>query len=146
MIQAVDRARERRRIHTRIRRKVGGTPERPRLAVYRTLKHIYAQVVDDRSGRTLVAASSVDSIALVQQRTVITRIVGVSVTAIADDGATASVTAEQLRRDIDPASGRPVETRVVQHVACRLVLDGGRWLVTEFRLLSEEPAGTTSQN
>ncbi|PYV16413.1 MAG: 50S ribosomal protein L18 [Acidobacteria bacterium] len=60
MIQAVDRARERRRIHTRIRRKVGGTPERPRLAVYRTLKHIYAQVVDDRSGRTLVAASSVD--------------------------------------------------------------------------------------
>jgi len=61
MIQGLDRARERRRIHTRIRRKVAGTAERPRLAVYRTLKHIYAQVVDDRSGNTLVSASSVDS-------------------------------------------------------------------------------------
>jgi large subunit ribosomal protein L18 len=60
MIQALDRARERRRIHARIRRKVAGTPQRPRLAIYRTLKHIYAQVVDDRSGSTLVSASSVD--------------------------------------------------------------------------------------
>ena len=48
------------RIHTRIRRKVKGTPERPRLAVFRSVKHIYAQVIDDRSGKTLVSASSVD--------------------------------------------------------------------------------------
>jgi len=46
------------RIHTRIRRRVKGTPERPRLAVFRSVKHIYAQVIDDHKGHTLVAASS----------------------------------------------------------------------------------------
>jgi large subunit ribosomal protein L18 len=46
------------RIHTRIRARVHGTAERPRLAVFRSLKHIYAQVIDDRQGHTLVAASS----------------------------------------------------------------------------------------
>ena len=46
------------RIHTRIRSRVHGTAERPRLAVFRSLKHIYAQVIDDRQGHTLVAASS----------------------------------------------------------------------------------------
>jgi large subunit ribosomal protein L18 len=46
------------RIHTRIRRKVKGTPERPRLAVFRSVKHIYAQVIDDTAGHTVVAASS----------------------------------------------------------------------------------------
>jgi large subunit ribosomal protein L18 len=42
----------------RIRKKVRGTPERPRLTVYRSLKHIYAQVIDDATGETLVAAST----------------------------------------------------------------------------------------
>jgi len=46
------------RIHTRIRRRVSGTGERPRLAVFRSVKHIYAQVIDDVTGHTLVAASS----------------------------------------------------------------------------------------
>ena len=46
------------RIHTRIRRRVRGTQERPRLAVFRSVKHIYAQVIDDGVGHTLVAASS----------------------------------------------------------------------------------------
>jgi large subunit ribosomal protein L18 len=46
------------RIHTRTRLKLRGSQERPRLAVFRSLKHIYAQVIDDREGRTLVAASS----------------------------------------------------------------------------------------
>ncbi|MBC7924637.1 MAG: 50S ribosomal protein L18 [Bryobacteraceae bacterium] len=46
------------RIHRRIRKKLSGTPERPRLAVFRSVKHIYAQVIDDTAGRTLAAASS----------------------------------------------------------------------------------------
>jgi|SRR5271169_4318003 large subunit ribosomal protein L18 len=46
------------RIHTRIRRKVQGTVERPRLAVFRSVKHIYAQLIDDRAGHTLLSASS----------------------------------------------------------------------------------------
>jgi large subunit ribosomal protein L18 len=48
------------RIHTRIRSRVRGNEERPRLAVYRSVKHIYAQVIDDRKGHTLVAAASTD--------------------------------------------------------------------------------------
>ena len=50
----------RKRIHNRVRTKVSGTTERPRLCVYRSLGHIYAQVIDDRTGKTLVSASSVD--------------------------------------------------------------------------------------
>jgi large subunit ribosomal protein L18 len=46
------------RVHNRIRIKVRGTGERPRLAVFRSLKHIYAQVIDDRRGHTVAAASS----------------------------------------------------------------------------------------
>jgi large subunit ribosomal protein L18 len=46
------------RIHLRIRKKVVGTEARPRLAVFRSLKHIYAQVIDDARGRTMAAASS----------------------------------------------------------------------------------------
>ena len=60
MIQKINRSKERLRIHTRIRKKVLGTPQRPRLCVYRSLGHIYAQVVDDLSGITLVSASSLD--------------------------------------------------------------------------------------
>ena len=52
------RRQRRQRIHARIRRKIAGTSERPRLAVFRSLKHIYAQVIDDSAGRTLVAAGS----------------------------------------------------------------------------------------
>jgi large subunit ribosomal protein L18 len=44
--------------HARVRRKVQGSPERPRLCVFRSLRHIYAQVIDDARGHTLVAASS----------------------------------------------------------------------------------------
>ena len=51
------------RIHNRIRRKVEGTPERPRLAVFRSVKHIYAQVIDDSKGHTLVAAASTEKAA-----------------------------------------------------------------------------------
>jgi large subunit ribosomal protein L18 len=47
-------------IHRRIRRKVRGSSERPRLAVYRSINHIYAQVVDDQKGQTIVSASSIE--------------------------------------------------------------------------------------
>jgi large subunit ribosomal protein L18 len=50
----------RQRVHARVRTRVSGTPERPRLSVYRSVGHIYAQIIDDRSGRTLASASSVD--------------------------------------------------------------------------------------
>lgn len=51
-------ARERR--HIRVRRKVAGTPERPRLCVYRSLAEIYVQVIDDEAGCTMASASTVD--------------------------------------------------------------------------------------
>lgn len=50
----------RRGVHTRIRKKVSGTTERPRLAVFRSVSHIYAQVIDDVNGKTLAAASTVE--------------------------------------------------------------------------------------
>ena len=50
----------RRAVHTRIRKKVKGTPERPRLAIFRSLNHVYAQVIDDVNGVTLCSASSVE--------------------------------------------------------------------------------------
>ena len=48
------------RIHKRIRSRVAGSPERPRLAVFRSVNHIYAQVIDDQQGHTLVAAASTE--------------------------------------------------------------------------------------
>ncbi|MDP6494310.1 MAG: 50S ribosomal protein L18 [Dehalococcoidia bacterium] len=47
--------------HLRVRRKVKGTTKRPRLAVFRTLKHVYAQIIDDTQSRTLTAVSSLES-------------------------------------------------------------------------------------
>jgi large subunit ribosomal protein L18 len=51
----------RQRRHARVRKRVWGTSERPRLSVYRSLKHIHAQVIDDTQGHTLVAASTLDA-------------------------------------------------------------------------------------
>ena len=59
-VRRLSRAAKRQRVHDRVRMSVSGTPERPRLCVYRSLDHIYAQVIDDRAGRTLVSASSAD--------------------------------------------------------------------------------------
>jgi large subunit ribosomal protein L18 len=58
MITETKRNAIRQRIHNRIRAKLSGTTERPRLNVYRSLNHIYAQVIDDQKGETLVVASS----------------------------------------------------------------------------------------
>jgi large subunit ribosomal protein L18 len=60
MIKKIEKKEIRNRIHRRIRRKLAGTAERPRLAVFRSVAHIYAQVIDDAAATTLVSASSVD--------------------------------------------------------------------------------------
>jgi large subunit ribosomal protein L18 len=60
MIKRTDRKINRLKRHKRVRVRVTGTPERPRLSVYRSLNHLYVQVIDDRGGRTLAAASTVD--------------------------------------------------------------------------------------
>ena len=59
-VRKLSRKAHRERIHVRMRKKIAGSTERPRLCVFRSLKHIHAQVVDDRQGRTLAAASSLD--------------------------------------------------------------------------------------
>jgi large subunit ribosomal protein L18 len=60
MKRQINKDERRRRIHSRIRARVRGSAGRPRLAVFRSLNHIYAQVIDDRAGRTLVSASSAE--------------------------------------------------------------------------------------
>ncbi len=60
MIKQISKDEIRRRIHKRIRRKVSGSQERPRLAVFRSVANIYAQLIDDRKGSTLAAASSIE--------------------------------------------------------------------------------------
>ena len=58
MISRTSKNSSRQKIHVRIRRKVKGTPERPRLSVYRSLSHLYVQVIDDMQGVTLAAVGS----------------------------------------------------------------------------------------
>jgi large subunit ribosomal protein L18 len=60
MLRIASKNHTRQRVHDRIRKKVMGTPERPRLNVYRSLNHIYAQLIDDLKGVTLAAASTAD--------------------------------------------------------------------------------------
>jgi large subunit ribosomal protein L18 len=61
----MDRAKQKRTArqhrHSRVRQRVDGTPERPRLCVYRSLRHIYAQIIDDSRGHTIVAADTLDA-------------------------------------------------------------------------------------
>ena len=61
MAQRKDRRAVRQRIHLRVRRRVSGTAARPRLVVFRSLSHVYAQIVDDTQGITLASASTVES-------------------------------------------------------------------------------------
>ena len=60
MFTPIARNKVRKRVHERIRKLLAGTGERPRLNVFRSLQHVYAQVIDDTRGSTLVAASSLD--------------------------------------------------------------------------------------
>ena len=60
MVKKTDRKMERARRHLRVRRKISGTQERPRLCVYRSNKNIYVQIIHDVAGKTLVSASTLD--------------------------------------------------------------------------------------
>ncbi|NLC53417.1 MAG: 50S ribosomal protein L18 [Firmicutes bacterium] len=60
MFKRVDRNEARVRRHIRLRKRMSGTTERPRLSVYKSLHHIYAQLIDDVQGKTLLSASTVD--------------------------------------------------------------------------------------
>ena len=60
MVKKTDRKMERARRHARVRRKISGTPERPRLCIYRSNANIYVQIIDDVAGNTLVSASTLD--------------------------------------------------------------------------------------
>lgn len=66
MISKIDKNAERVKRHKRIRNRIFGTPERPRLCVFRSDKHIYAQIIDDVAGKTLAAASTVEKEIAVQ--------------------------------------------------------------------------------
>jgi large subunit ribosomal protein L18 len=59
-VRRLSRSAHRERLHSRLRRKIAGSTERPRLCVFRSSRHIVAQVIDDQAGRTLAAASSLD--------------------------------------------------------------------------------------
>lgn len=60
MIKKISRSEHRRIIHLRVRKRVRGTSDRPRLSVFKSLKHIYAQIIDDDTGKTVAAASTLD--------------------------------------------------------------------------------------
>ena len=60
MVKNTDRKMERERRHLRVRRKISGTAERPRLCVYRSNTNLYVQIIDDVAGNTLVSASTLD--------------------------------------------------------------------------------------
>jgi len=60
VLNKVDKNQKRKERHYSIRNKITGTPERPRLNVFKSSKHIYAQVIDDATGKTLVSASTLD--------------------------------------------------------------------------------------
>src|SRR5688500_3634407 len=81
----------RRRRHRRVRKKIVGTPGRPRLAVYRSNRHVYAQVIDDVAGRTLAAASTLSGDAKGSPKDQ-AKSVGTAVAAAAKDAGVTTVT------------------------------------------------------
>lgn len=89
--------------HARVRKKVSGTAGRPRLNVYRSLAHIYAQVIDDTTGHTLVAASTLD-------------------------GAVKSQLAEMTKTDEAKAVGKLVAQRALDAGIKRVVFDRGGYV------------------
>jgi large subunit ribosomal protein L18 len=81
--------------HRRVRKKVSGTPERPRLCIFRSLQHVYAQIIDDVSGHTLTAASTLDpevrASSVKGSKTDMSKIVGAAIARKALEGGTTQV-------------------------------------------------------
>lgn len=100
--------------------------------------HLVALTVGEL--RTAIAEADVDPSAVAHQRTSMVHIEAVSVTALSDVAATATVRATHERTRLDEASGRLIEERVTQHISLRLVREGKRWLVAELLVLGEQPA------
>ena len=101
-----DRRALRLRRHRRVRRRVAGTPERPRLNVFRSSRHIYAQVIDDTLGSTLVSASTLDPAVRA---------------AVSGVGSTASVAAARQ-------VGEAVARRALERGVTRVVFDRGGYV------------------
>ncbi len=91
---------------------------------------------------TALAGSEVDPVALARRQTIRTWVLSVEVTALARNQATALLTADQERGEVDPVTGNQRAIVVRQRVICRLKRVGGRWLMAEVRLLGEEPQGS----
>ena len=105
MINKKDKNADRLARHARVRKKIRGTPERPRLAVYRSNSHIYAQVIDDTNGTTLAAASTME----------------------AD---IAKAVAEMTKTDAAKEVGKVVATRAIEKGIKTVVFDRGGYLYT----------------
>jgi large subunit ribosomal protein L18 len=105
MVRKISKNEIRERIHTRIRKKLKGTTERPRLAIFRSVAHIYAQVIDDTKGVTLVAANSIEK-------------------AVAVDGKKATGGNVAAAREI----GKRVAERAKEQGINRVVFDRGGYL------------------
>ena len=91
--------------------------------------------------RTALAGAAVDPAAIAGRRRSRAAVESVSVTALSGTAAEATVRSLQQQSWLDPASGRAAGEEVTQEVDLRLVREGGRWLVTEVLVISEEPAG-----
>ena len=105
MISKIDKNAERIKRHKRIRNKISGTQERPRLCVYRSSKHIYAQIVDDTTGKTLTAASTTEK-------------------------AIAEQVAEMTKTDAAKAVGKALAEKAVALGISEVVFDRGGYLYT----------------
>jgi hypothetical protein len=110
---------------------------------YREPERFQGRLLELTTGavHAMAANPEPDPVAIGQRRVTSARVLSASVSALSVDAAAVSVTVEQVRRSIDAASGEPVEEHVQQRVNYRLVREGDRWLVAEFRLMFEELLG-----
>jgi large subunit ribosomal protein L18 len=126
MSKTSDTVLARRRRHERVRARVHGTPERPRLCVFRSLRHIYVQVIDDTQGRTLLAVSTLDP-EVQTEVTAAANVASAQPEAAKGKGKSKGAKAQSAEAPAEPANDK-VKTRqavAVGHVLARRALDAG---------------------